>query len=314
MVYQSRRQFLRFAPTPSAYLHHGHLYSFLFVLKHCILLEKNLKVRLDDLDSKRCQSQFSRACIEDIQSWIEIFGASVPLEFVFQTQHAFLYQKTFSLLKASSQVYACSCSRSDIKKRIKTNSETLASSYDGYCRNRNLDFQPDFNFRLRTQHQKISFLDMGFGKCSETLTPGRDDFVLLNKEGYYSYNFSGAIDDYFLSSPLLIRGKDLLGETFKQKYLWKIFNNLDLKKASSSEEPDFFHHRLVAGMSQLQQEKLSKRNLDARVAGRFSSKQIRAVRSYLSSDISRNKTHKLRFIEEAPLAALFLQSFDKSTF
>ena len=57
----------RLAPTPSGYLHEGHILTFRTAWGRARAYEGKLLFRMDDLDPDRCTAAYATACIEDMR-------------------------------------------------------------------------------------------------------------------------------------------------------------------------------------------------------------------------------------------------------
>ena len=128
----------RLAPTPSGYLHLGNAFNFLLTCLLVDFMDGHLHLRIDDLDEPRVM----QSSVEDIfvqLEWLGIkydSGPSGPDELFSsfsQRLRMELYHESLELLRKSGHLFACECSRSEIRQ-ISSN-----GNYPGTCRNKKLN-------------------------------------------------------------------------------------------------------------------------------------------------------------------------------
>lgn len=250
----------RIAPTPSGYLHVGNAFSFVLTW---LLVRKaggQLLLRIDDSDAARSRPEF----IDDIfytLDWLGIdydLGPAGPDDFYrhFSQQHrAELYSDVLRALSSSGKVYACSCSRKQIRQQ---NSKGI---YTGSCRKKGLPFQQK-NTALRVQvpeEEKIVFNDI-LSLQPFQLALGRQmgDFVVQRKDDLPAYQLVSLADDMHYGVNLIVRGSDLLESTAAQLYLAHCLNSVPNNRqvqAKAFLDTRFCHHGLIRNEAG---EKLSK--------------------------------------------------------
>ena len=122
---------VRFAPSPTGYLHLGGartaLYNWLFA-RH----NKGIFIlRIEDTDRERSESRFQEQIIEDLQ-WLGLTWDEGP---VFQYERKTLYLHYAHTLIQNQQAYYCFCSPKELeKKREEYARKHLPLHYDGHCR------------------------------------------------------------------------------------------------------------------------------------------------------------------------------------
>ena len=251
----------RIAPTPSGYLHAGNAFS--FVLSWLLVRSMNgkLLLRIDDSDTSRSRPEF----IEDIfftLDWLGLeydLGPEGPDDFNrnFSQKHRMdLYRSVLEeLMEKTDLVYACSCSRKQIKEHNST------GLYTGHCRNRALLFSGKrIAWRIQVPEEKeLAYLELT-DTSTKKLQPGREmgDFVIRRKDGLPAYQITSLTDDMHFGVNLLVRGEDLCISTAAQLYLAEQLSRQGSKwkgKAASFIEAGFFHHPLLTNS---EGEKLSK--------------------------------------------------------
>lgn len=240
----------RIAPTPSGYLHIGNAFS--FVLTWLLVRKEGgkLLLRIDDSDAARSRPEF----IDDIfytLDWLGIdydLGPSGPDDFNrhYSQQHrAELYGDVLRALGSSGKVYACSCSRKQIRQQ---SSEGI---YTGSCRDKGLLLQQkNIAWRIRvTAGEEIAIKDILQPQPSQ-LALGRQmgDFVVRRKDGLPAYQLVSLADDMHYGINLVVRGSDLLESTAAQLYLAQCLNSVHNNwqvQAKAFLDTRFCHHSLL---------------------------------------------------------------------
>src|SRR6187431_3268446 len=128
----------RLAPSPTGYLHLGHVVNALYVREVARALHATILLRIEDHDRVRCRPEYEKAILEDL-AWLGFIAPEAP--FVRQSDRNDLYRASLDRLRRHAHVYACDCSRADIRRR--SASGAGEDRYDGYCRTRGLDETPD---------------------------------------------------------------------------------------------------------------------------------------------------------------------------
>ena len=241
----------RFAPSPTGYLHLGHVHSALVASK--MADENNFILRIEDIDAARCRPEFETAIIEDL-SWL---GLDWQTPVRRQSEHMDDYQTELSRLKDMGLIYPCFCTRKEIQEEIAAagNAPHAAPNgpdgflYPGTCRHKDpmegkdkLDAGILHAVRLKTDKAMervgpISRVDLEAGK--QTARPEIfGDVILARKDTPSSYHLATTIDDAIQKITLVTRGSDLFDATHVHCLLQAL---LDLPS------PEYQHHRLIMG-------------------------------------------------------------------
>ena len=231
----------RLAPTPSGYLHLGHARTFWLAAERCQQHAGRLVLRQDDLDRSRCRPEYARAAEEDLRwlgiEWQEGPDVGGPYGPYLQSERLELYEQALERLRAAGWLYACTCSRKDIREAQRAphqgDEEPL---YPGTCRERS---QPPadrpFCWRFRVPAgRQMEFVDGNLG--AQSFCGGADfgDFVVW-RDGP-SYQLACVVDDAAMRITEVVRGADLLLSTARQLLLYA---------ALDEPPPRFFHADLV---------------------------------------------------------------------
>lgn len=251
---------LRFAPSPSGYLHIGGARTALFNWLWARNQGGSFVLRVEDTDQERSSLDSVRAILDALK-WLGIDwdeGPEVGGAFgsYFQSERKALYREHTEKLIGEGKAYRCLCTKEELDRQreaLKARNPKAAFVYPGTCRDRK--DQPDLPHvvRFRTPTEGTTdFVDKVFGTVS---TPNRaqQDFVLVRTDGYPLYNLAATIDDHLMDITMVCRGRDHIGNTPQQILLYRAFG---------WEPPDFAH---LPMMMSPKGEKLSKRHADVSV-------------------------------------------------
>ncbi|RJP74371.1 MAG: glutamate--tRNA ligase [Candidatus Abyssobacteria bacterium SURF_17] len=240
---------VRFAPSPTGYLHIGGartaLFNWLFARHH----HGTFILRIEDTDQQRSTDEALAAIIDGLK-WLGIDwdeGPGVGGEYGPYNQMARLeiYQREAKRLLASEAVYKCFCTPEELEKmREKAREQKVAPRYDGRCRSlsptevaeREAKGDP-FVLRFRVPSGTTTFEDMVRGPITfENVEI--DDLIILRSDGTPTYNFSVSVDDETMKITHVIRGEDHISNTPKQ---------ILLLRAMGVEPPEYGHVSLIMG-------------------------------------------------------------------
>jgi len=257
---------VRFAPSPTGYLHIGGLRTALYNYLFAKNLNGKIILRIEDTDRKR----FVEGAVENLLetlSWagiefdegLEIGGESAPY---FQSQRLDIYKKYAEELISKDKAYYCFCTPERIKTlREKQQEQKLPQAkYDKLCLNLskeeiddNLNSDVTKVVRLNVNlNQKIIFDDVIRGRV-EFDSNNIDDQVLIKSDGFPTYHLANVVDDHLMGITHIIRGEEWLSSTPKHVLLYDYLG---------WEKPVFAHLPLLLNPDK---SKLSKRQGDVAV-------------------------------------------------
>jgi glutamyl-tRNA synthetase/glutamyl-Q tRNA(Asp) synthetase len=237
------RPLTRFAPSPTGYLHLGHVVHALHVWTTARALGGRVLLRIEDHDRLRSRSHYERAIFEDL-AWL---GFQPDLGPVRQSDEPEVYQAAMRDLAARHHVYACECSRRAIAGAQPPPGDGAELAYPGRCRERALPFGPGRGVRVAIAPGVERFDDARLGPLVQDPASQCGDLLLRDRDGFWTYQFAVTVDDYRHGIDLVIRGEDLLASTARQIRLARMLGRAD--------PPVFLHHELVVNA---RGEKLSK--------------------------------------------------------
>ncbi len=249
---------LRFAPSPSGYLHIGGARTALFNWLWAKKQGGRFVLRIEDTDQDRSSLESVRAILESLR-WLgldwdegpEVGGDCGPY---FQSERRGRYRQLADELVEAGKAYRCYATKEELdaaRAALKAQDPKAQFVYPGWWRDKGpadwLEGRP-FVYRFRTPAEgSARFEDEVFGVV-ETPNSAQQDFVLMRSDGFPLYNFSCVADDHDMRISLVGRGRDHLGNTAQQVLLYE---------ALGWEPPRFAH---LPMMLSPKGEKLSKRH------------------------------------------------------
>ncbi len=252
---------VRFAPSPTGYLHLGVAHTGLFNWLFARNQGGVFILRIEDTDTARSTEESMNA-IKDGMRWIGMDwdeGPDVGGDYgpYFQMQRLDIYRKYGLQLIREGKAYRCYCTKEELEeKRREAIKRKKPPKYDGTCRNLTPE-QIEANeakgkpyvvrFKLPEEEREISFDDIIVGKVTFN-SKVLDDFVLLKSNGTPIYNFANVIDDYLMKITHIIRAEQHISNTPRQLLLYE---------ALGFEPPLFVHIPHILGKDR---SKLSKRH------------------------------------------------------
>ena len=257
---------VRFAPSPTGYLHVGGLrtalYNYLFA-KH-----NNGKfiLRIEDTDRNRYVESAVDNLIKALK-WAGLQYDEGPdiggiFEPYIQSQRLEIYKKHADELIAKGEAYYCFCTPERLKnlKEEQEKKKLPQTKYDKHCLNlstseieNNLSNKIPYVVRLNVlPDQKIIFCDAIRNRV-EFDSNNVDDQVLIKSDGYPTYHLANVVDDHLMKITHVIRGEEWLSSTPKHVLLYDAFG---------WERPTFAHLPLLLNPDR---SKLSKRQGDVAV-------------------------------------------------
>jgi len=243
---------VRFAPSPTGYLHVGGARTALFNWLFARHFAGTLILRIEDTDLERSTPEMVEGILRGLQ-WLGLNWDEGPY---YQTQRSDLYLAAAEKLIDSGAAYYCFCSKEELeRRRQKAAAEGRPPKYEGPCRRldgaealrRKAVGEPAaVRFKI-PEGGSTAFDDSVFGKV-EFANSELEDFVLLRSDGTPTYHLSVVADDIDLRITHIIRGSDHISNTPKQVLLYQ---------ALGAALPTFAHVPLILGPDKT---RLSKRH------------------------------------------------------
>ncbi len=243
-----RRMKLRFAPSPTGYLHVGGARTAIFNFLHARRHGGTMMLRIEDTDVERSRQHHAEQILSSLQ-WLAVGWDEGP---VYQSDRLERYRERARELVAAGSAYRCYCTVEDLDaERTAAEKAGKAYRYSGTCRrraeSRASDLAASHVIRFKVTSGPIEFHDLIRGDMH--FDGGLlDDFVLLRSDGYPTYHLSVVVDDIDMDITHVARGDDHLSNTPKHILLFRAF---------SAEPPLFAHLPLILGSDR---KRLSKRS------------------------------------------------------
>jgi len=238
---------VRFAPSPTGYLHIGGVRTALFNW----LFARNeggvFILRIEDTDRERSTPEAIQAILDGMK-WLGLDWDEGPY---YQTQRLPFYKEHADRLLAEGRAYLCYCTDEELDAHRK---DALARrelpKYSGKCRQRSgpppAGITPALRF-VTPQTGQTVVKDLIKGTVTFDNTQ-LDDLIIMRSNGTPTYNFGAVVDDALMGVTHVIRGDDHLTNTPRQILLYQ---------ALGYEPPRFGHLSMILGIDKV---KLSKRH------------------------------------------------------
>lgn len=237
---------VRFAPSPTGYLHIGGvrtaLFNWLFARHH----EGTFILRIEDTDVSRSTEESIQEIIESMK-WLGLDWDEGPYR---QMERQAVYQQKVEHLLAEGKAYRCYCTQEELEARRQAAiQQGQKPKYDGKCRNlKNPPASTPSAVRFKTPAEgSVTINDMLRGTIvfdSSEL----DDLIIQRSDGTPTYNFVVVVDDADMKITHVIRGDDHLSNTPRQALLYDSLNY---------PRPKFAHISMILGSDKT---RLSKRH------------------------------------------------------
>jgi len=205
---------VRFAPSPTGFLHIGGVRTALFNWLYARQQKGVFILRIEDTDQSRSTDESIQAIIEGMK-WVGLDWDEGPYR---QTKRMDLYRSHAMTLLDRGQAYWCICKADELEARRKeAEAKGLSPRYDGRCRNlgiANPSGEAAMRFKAPQEGQTVVD-DLIKGKIvfdNNVL----DDLIILRSNGYPTYNFSVVVDDALMHITHVVRGDDHLTNTPRQ--------------------------------------------------------------------------------------------------
>jgi glutamyl-tRNA synthetase len=250
---------LRFAPSPTGYLHVGGARTALFNWLYCRRHGGVFVLRIEDTDVERSSTDMVTAIFDSLRwlglDWDEGPGVGGPHVPYLQSERLEKYRAAARALVSSGHAYRCYCRPEDLKaRRDAAQAGGTTWTYDRACRGLTLD---DRAARDAAGLPSAIRFDVPAGETVfEDLVHGRiafdhaniEDFVILRSDGHPTYHLSVVVDDVEMAMTHVVRGDDHISNTPKQILLYR---------AMGAPVPAFAHVPLILGPDK---KRLSKRH------------------------------------------------------
>ncbi len=237
---------LRFAPSPTGYLHIGGARTALFNWLQARKVGGKFILRIEDTDVARSTQESVDAILEGMR-WLGLDWDEGPY---FQSEQFPVYREHVGKLLAAGKAYRCWCAPEELEaKREQAMKDGRKPKYDGTCRNLKADItdRPHAVRFKAPQGGVTAFDDLIKGRISFS-NDELDDLIIQRSDGTPTYNFTVVVDDATMDITTVIRGDDHINNTPRQILLYE---------ALGHPVPAFAHVPMILGSDKA---RLSKRH------------------------------------------------------
>jgi glutamyl-Q tRNA(Asp) synthetase len=240
----------RFAPSPTGYLHLGHVHAAQIAWQAARQAGGRFLLRLEDIDAQRCRAHYAEAILEDL-AWL---GLGWDGDVRVQSAHMAQYRAALEALAARGLAYPCFCSRAGIAREVAGSAAAPhapdgSQVYPGTCRNLGRAqreerlaagvphaWRLDMRSALAVVSGRLEFHERGTGWI-EAAPAAFGDVVLGRRDAPASYHLCVTHDDAWQGVSLVTRGRDLLAATHVHVLLQHVMG---------WPTPAYAHHDLLA--------------------------------------------------------------------
>ncbi|MCC8074106.1 MAG: glutamate--tRNA ligase [Clostridiales bacterium] len=243
----------RFSPSPTGYLHFGHLFTCMAAYLTAKQTNGAFYVRIEDTDQKRKVDGAVEVMLNGLKTYGIINDEGVISDSTqigdygpyIQSQRESIYHAYAKDLVEKGLAYPCFCSAEELDEiRAAQDGEPIKGYYGKYAKCRNLTFDEvkakidsgsEWTLRLKTPvntEGKVVFEDLIKGKIE--MPENVIDIVLLKANGIPTYHFAHAVDDHLMRTTHVIRGDEWIASMPLHIQLFKMLGFKSVKYAHVS--------------------------------------------------------------------------------
>lgn len=251
---------VRFAPSPTGYLHIGGARTALFNWLFAHKMGGKLILRIEDTDTERLKEDSVSQILTSLK-WLginwdegpEVCGDCGPY---YQSERLDIYKKYAEQLLAEGKAYYCFCTPADLEaQREKQRAAKQPFRYARTCRDlskeeveQRIAAGESYSVRVKIPLEgTITVHDLIHGDVTFNMNQF-DDFVIVKSNGMPTYNFAVVVDDHLMGMTHVLRAEEHLSNTPKQLLIYE---------ALGWEPPKFGHMPMILAPDR---SKLSKRH------------------------------------------------------
>ena len=237
---------VRFAPSPTGYLHIGGARTALFNWLFARHNKGTFVLRIEDTDRERSTDEYIEAIIEGMK-WLGLDWDEGPVR---QTDRFDVYKKYVDKLLEEGKAYYCYCSPEELEaNRKEAMKQGRSLKYSGKCRGLQEPVPGiDPVVRFRMPQQGSTYVDDMVKGHVVFENEQLDDLIIQRSDGTPTYNLTVVVDDVDMAITHVFRGDDHLNNTPRQVQLYE---------ALGYETPKFAHLPMILGSDKA---RLSKRH------------------------------------------------------
>ena len=251
---------VRFAPSPTGYLHIGGARTALFNWLFARKMGGKLILRIEDTDIERLKEDSVSQILTSLKwlgiNWDEGPEAGGEYGPYYQSERFDIYKKYAQQLLDEGKAYYCFCTTEDLAaQREKQRAAKQPFRYARTCRDipaeeakARIAAGEPYSIRIKIPAEgSITVHDLIHGEVTFNMDQF-DDFVIVKSNGIPTYNFAVCVDDHLMGMTHVLRAEEHLSNTPKQLLVYE---------ALGWEPPKFGHMPMILAMDR---SKLSKRH------------------------------------------------------
>ena len=227
---------VRFAPSPTGYLHVGGARTAIYNYFFAKALGGTFYLRIEDTDRKRYNEEALKDLLRDLKwlglDWDEGPGAEGNVGPYFQSERLDIYHREVEKLLEKGLAYYCFCSEERLNE-VRKNQEKSGTSergYDRHCRHISLE---EAKARIANGEKAVIRFKVPESGITEFEDKVRghieyknellDDLVLIKRDGFPTYHFASIVDDHLMGTTHVLRGDEWISSTPIHVLLYKAF-------------------------------------------------------------------------------------------
>ncbi len=254
---------VRYAPSPTGYLHIGNARTALFNYLYTRNLNGKMIIRIEDTDTNRNIEGGEKSQLDNLKwlgiDWdesIDLGGEYAPYNQLARHEQK-IYQPYIDQLLADGKAYKCYCTSEELDQEAEAQkAEGKIPKYSGKCCHLTDEEVSayeaqgrDYTIRFKVpENREYKWNDLVKGEVSFNTKDVSGDFNIVKRNGIPTYNFVVVLDDHLMKISHVLRGEDHISNTPKQLMIYE---------ALGFEEPTFGHMTLIVNEAG---KKLSKRD------------------------------------------------------
>jgi len=236
MTQNARPVRVRFAPSPTGYLHVGGARTAIYNYFYAKAMGGKFYLRIEDTDRKRYNETALHDLIRDLKwlglQWDEGPEVGGPHGPYFQSERLDIYAREVQKLIDSGHAYYCFCTEERLEqvRKVQETSGQFVTGYDRHCRDLSKE---EVQTRLAAGEKAVirfkvpldgltEFHDQIRGRI-EYQNAVLDDLVILKRDKYPTYHLASVIDDHYMETSHVLRGDEWISSTPKHVLLYSAF-------------------------------------------------------------------------------------------
>ena len=242
---------VRFAPSPTGYLHIGGARTALFNWLFAKQNNGKFLLRIEDTDLERSKKEY----VDQITDALKWLGLNWDEDIILQSNNNNRHQEMVNKMLENGTAYRCFLQKDELDKLRKESDKNkvifrVPQTYRNLSsieQKKLIDEGKSYTVRIKVPDGETEFNDMVYGSI-KVQNKDLDDFIIARSDGSPTYNFVVAVDDADMNISHVIRGDDHLANTPKQILVYK---------ALGLNTPIFAHLPMILGSDK---KRLSKRH------------------------------------------------------